>query len=219
MTRLALPSSLGRDSMPVTARARTALDLAREHGLTAGVIACDHVLNRGTQPGELLEVLRHMWSWPHVTRAQAAVELADGGAETIGESLTRLLVLELGIGVPETQFPVRLGPRVAWTDLRVGCHVFEFDGRSKFRPVTQGGLAERPVEDLLWEERQRQLAICSEGLGMSRVHWVELFGSRREETKARLRREYDVTLARFGDVLPPHLERFAQEMRGRRRSA
>ena len=41
-----------------------------------------------------------------MTRARAAAAVADGGAQTIGESLTRLLVLELDIGKPETQFDV-----------------------------------------------------------------------------------------------------------------
>ena len=33
---------------------------------------------------------------------------------------------------------------------------------------------------------------------MSHVVWDDLWGSRREQTKRRLRREYDATVARFG---------------------
>jgi hypothetical protein len=39
--------------------------------------------------------------------------VADGGAASVGESLLRLLVLELDIGRPETQFVVREGWRRA----------------------------------------------------------------------------------------------------------
>ena len=54
---------------------------------------------------------------------------------------------------------------------------------------------------------------------MSRVIWDELFGAARAKTRARLLAEYAVTLARFGEALPPHLATFADRMRGRRRPA
>ncbi len=93
---------------------------------------------------------------------------------------------ELGIGRPETQFPVRLSAGVAWTDLRVGCHVFEFDGRVKYRRIDQGGVAQRPAEEVVWEERNREREILGEGLGVSRVIWNELFGTARDRLKQRL---------------------------------
>lgn len=205
------------DGLPLTTAARTAVDVAREHGLHQGVIACDHVLNRGFHRAALENELLTMWCWPHVTVAKAAVELADAGAESIGESLTRLLVRELGIGVVHTQFPVRTRSGVAWIDMRVGCHLVEFDGRLKFRGTGHGGVATRNVEDVVWDERRRQAEVCAEGLGMSRVTWDQLFGVERERTKARIAREFAVTLARFGHELPPRLAEFEARMRGRRR--
>ena len=223
LTRLGLLNTVQVDGMPVTGPARTAVDLAREHGYTTGVVACDSVLNQGLETGltkdDLLAVASTMWCWPGSTSIRAAINLADPGAESIGESLTRLLIWELGIGVPETQFPVLIGGRVAWIDIRVGCHAFEFDGRLKFRDVSRGGVATRSVEDIVWDERERQRQVCAEGLGMSRVTWDELFGKARERTKARFAAEYAVTVARFGAILPPHLAAFATRMRGRRRLA
>jgi hypothetical protein len=220
LTRLGLLNTVQVDGVPVTGPARTAVDLAREHGYVTGVVACDQVLHEGRSTGlvkaDLEAVLSTMWCWPHVSEARAAIELSDPGAESVGESLTRLLILELGIGAPETQFPVRIGDKEAWTDIRVGCHIFEFDGRLKFRDLSRGGVATRPVEDIVWDERQRQRQICAEGLGMSRVIWDELFGAARERTKARLAGEYEVTVARFGEVLPPHLAAYAARRRGRR---
>jgi hypothetical protein len=221
LTRLGLLNTVQVDGMPVTGPARTAVDLAREHGHVTGAVACDGVLHSGLKTGlvkaDLEAVLATMWCWPGVTEARSAIELCDPGAESPGETLLRLLILELGIGVLETQFPVRLGEGVVWIDLRVGCHAFEFDGRLKFRDVSRGGVASRTVEDVVWDERQRQRLICAEGLGMSRVIWDELFGAARERTKIRLAAEYAVTAARFGEVLPPHLAAFAARMRGRRR--
>ena len=173
-------------------------------------------LETGLERADLWAVTRTMWCWPGITTAKAAVGDADAGAESAGESLLRILVEELGVGKPQTQFPVRIEDGVVWIDLRVGCHVFEFDGRIKYRRVDQGGVAERPVEDIVWDERQRQRKVCAEGLGMSRVTWDELFGAARSRTRTRLAGEYAVTLARFGDVLPPHLASFAERVRGRR---
>lgn len=220
LTRRGILDTVEVAGMTVTGPARTAIDLAREHGPVAGVVACDHVLNRGAASGldkpDLRAVTATMWCWPGSTAARTAIDLADPGAESVGETLTRLLVGELGFGVSQTQFPVRIGDQVVWTDLRVGCHVFEFDGRVKFRDRSRGGVADRAIEDILWDERERQRKICAEGLGMSRVTWDELFGAERERTKARLAAEYAVTVARFGEHLPPHLASFAARMRGRR---
>lgn len=221
LTRLGLLNTVELEGMTVTGPARTAVDLGREHGYATGVVACDAVLHEGLRAGlvkdDLRAVARTMWCWPGITQAKAAIEIADAGAESPGESLLRLLIWELGIGVPETQFALRISSGVVWVDIRVGCHMFEFDGRVKFRSVAQGGVAERPVEDIVWDERQRERQVCAEGLGMSRVIWDELFGAARKKTLARLAEEYAVTSARFGEVLSPHLATFAERMRGRRR--
>lgn len=215
MTQLGLLNTRRVAGMRVTGLARTAVDLAREHGYLCGTVACDAALERGLDVADLEAELVPMWCWPRVTQARAAVALARPGAETPGETLTRLLLVELDIGDPETQFPVRLGEGIAWTDLRVGCHVFEFDGRVKYLRAEQGGVAEKPVEEVVWDERARERRICAEGLGMSRVVWDDLFGAAREQTKARLRTEYEQTVARLGARLPDHLERSAAEIRSR----
>jgi hypothetical protein len=202
--------------LPVTGLARTCLDLGREHGLQQGVVACDAALRRGVSYDDFAEGLELMQFWAGVTSARAGVEYADAGAETPGESLTRLLVIELGLGKVETQFPVRVRGSVAWCDLRVGCHIIEFDGRQKYRRPEEGGLATKDPGEIVWDERRRQLEICAEGLGMSRVVWSDLWGAAREETKARLRAEYAVTLRTYGSELPERLESFARTMRGQR---
>lgn len=204
LTRLGLLNTVEDEGMRVTGPARTAVDLAREHGFETGVIACDAVLHEGLKTGlvkdDLWAVAKTMWCWPNITTAKAAIEVAHPGAESPGETLLRLLILELGIGVPEPQFAMRISRGVVWVDVRVGCHMFEFDGRLKFRRVEQGGVAPGPIEDVMWDERERQRQVCAEGVGLSRVTWDELFGVARRDTKARLAAEYAITLARFGYV-------------------
>jgi hypothetical protein len=212
-----LPEMLTVGDLPVTNLARTALDLGREHGLDQGVGACDAAMRRGVGYDDFMGELASMRCWPRVTRARAAAEYADPGAETIGESMARLLVIELGlVGDLETQFPVLTRRGESWVDIRVGCHLFEFDGRKKYLRRAQGGVSDREAGDIVWGERTRQTEICGLGLGMSRIIWADFYGPARERAKERLRAEYAVTLARFGCVLPAHLEDVARRLRGRR---
>lgn len=196
--------------------ARTVLDMAREHGYLAGLVAADGALRLGVGRGRLARELDTMVSWPGITVARAVVEDAAAGAESVGETLLRALVLELALGPVETQFPVQVASGVRWCDLRVGCHVVEFDGRTKYRSVADGGLAERPAEEVAWAERKRDREIGALGLGVSHVVWEDLWGPARERTQQRLRAEYAVTAARYGELLPAHLDEVARRLRGQR---
>ena len=184
--------------LAVTSPARTALDVAREEGYAAGLVVADQALRAGTSRAELTRVVTGMKWWPGVTRARPVVADADPGAESVGETLARSLVAELGFGRPQTQFPVTEGGRTAWADLRLGWHLVEFDGRVKYardRPYDDS----RPGEDVLWEEKRREDWLRSHGYGVSRVVWPELFGAAREKALLRLGREVGATLVRVGE--------------------
>jgi hypothetical protein len=202
--------------LPVTGLARTAMDLAREHGYECGAAAADRAMRWGVLREDFDDVTDDMKSWPGVTQARKAAAVADPGADTPGETLTRLLLLELGIGIPETQFPVPVSNGVAWCDLRVGRHLIEFDGRRKYRSVADGGDAERSPEDVVWDEKVRERDVTAHGLGMSRVFWADCLGRARAATMERLRDEYDATVRRFGSELPEDLAHFAMQMADRR---
>lgn len=184
------------DGIRVTGPARTAVDVAREHGIEDGVVVVDQVLRGGTTRAELEQVLTQMRSWPHVTAARAAVDLGDGGAENPGESLARMLVLELGYGRPQTQVEIVDGRRRARVDMLLEDHAFEMDGRLKFIGRERGGFAPADLERALWEEKQREDWLRSLGYGISRIVWADLFGVRRRETLRRLDREFRATRAR-----------------------
>lgn len=186
-------------------RARTAVDIAREHGFEDGVIAADAALRLGVPRSELDAVVARMRHWPRVTAARAAAAYADGGAASIGETLLRLLVLELGLGTPQTQYVVAEDGRRAIADLRLRRHLFEFDGRVKYLGREAGGVADRPAEQVVWDEKRREdwLRRQHGGYGMSRVVWSELFGPARRETKRRLWREVRDSDRRYGDAAQP----------------
>ncbi len=194
---------------------RTACDIARERGVQHGVCAMDAALRRGVPRAALLAASAVMDYWPGVTAVRQSIELSDGGAEGVAESLGRMLVRELGIGDVETQFPVLISGHVYRCDLRVACHVFEVDGQVKYRSTADGGLADRP-EQVIWEEKLRERLLRAEGLGVSRIVWADFWGEQRREARRRLRSEFDVTVARFGTQLPAHLAAFAEQARGRR---
>jgi hypothetical protein len=199
--------------------ARTGLDIAREHGLRAGVVAIDSALRAGATLAELEEELELMWSWPYVTVVREAVELSDPDTDSMGETLMRELVEGLGYGRPQTQFGLTADGRTAWCDLRLGRHLFEFDGKVKYQRVDEGGYALASADDVLWREKQRQDWLCGFKLGMSRVVWDDNFGAARERALARLRREYLDTCRRFGESiedLTPYLARGPRPRPGRR---
>ncbi len=199
-----------RDGLTATSYARTAIDIGRLHGFRHGLVAVDSVRNLGVPLRDLRAELDRMRNHPFIARARAAVTASAAGAESAAETLGRELVAELGLGDIETQFAVRIADgRVVWCDMRVGCHIFEVDGKIKFRSVADGGVATRSPEDVVWDEKTRQNLVCAEGLGMSRLIWADFFGAQRERAKARIRAEEAVTRSRFGPTLPGHLRRFA----------
>lgn len=187
------------DGVLTTSYARTAIDIARWHGYRHGLVAADAVRRLGVPRPDLDAELERMRHHPHIARAKAAVADSDPGADSVLETLGRELVASLDIGDVETQFAVRIaGDRVVWCDIRVGCHFFECEGRLKLVPVTRGGVAEQSPEDVLWKQQARRTDVCAEGFGMSRIVWADCFEPGWERARERLRREYAVTVARFG---------------------
>ncbi|MCX6399027.1 MAG: type IV toxin-antitoxin system AbiEi family antitoxin domain-containing protein [Propionibacteriales bacterium] len=199
--------------LPALDLARTAVDIGRERGVVHGVVACDAALQRGVTRVELEAAYAIMQSWPGVRAARRAVQLADAGAESVHESLTRMLVLEAGIGEPETQFPVRTSVGVRWADLRIGNHLVEADGLVKLVGVADGGVATRSAAEVAREERKRERLLKDEGLGVSRVYWEDHWGERRAAAISRLRREAAETAALHGRALPERLAREAAAIR------
>jgi hypothetical protein len=190
------------DGLRVLDPARTALDMAREHGLVAGVACCDAALRAGTRRSDLWAARAAMRCWPGSTVMDKAMSLADPGAESWLESEGRLLVIGLGIGRPETQFGLTDGRRTAWCDLRVARHVFEVDGWVKYDGPTP--------RDVLRREKKRQDFVTGFKLGVSRITAADLRGGQ-VAARRRLLREFHDTCARFGtdvsDLEPYRLRR------------
>ena len=169
------------EGRPVLHAARTAVDVARCRGFTAGLVTADSALAAGVPRSALREVLEHMVCWPGSRTARRVVEMADAGADSPGETLTREVLVEMG-HVPESQVGLQRDGRTAWCDLRVGRLVIEFDGRQKYGVDVADPAA-------LWEEKKREDFVRSLRLGVSRVVWSDLFGANRNRLKERLARD------------------------------
>ena len=186
--------------------ARTAWDIGREFGFEAGVVVSDAVLRiggdnegsgalgeaAGPQVGATRQDLdllaRLMEDWPRARVATEAFAFADGGGESVGESLARIFVVSLGFPVPRTQVVITGPDLVARVDMLVDAldWVIEFDGRQKYRrtrdncdPVVADG-------DIVWAEKLREDALRAVGKNVSRLVWADLFGNRRRRAGAAL---------------------------------
>jgi hypothetical protein len=156
-----------------TTVARAVVGTAMVDGLEAGVVALDAALHAGkTTTDELASVLTQMRLTPGITTARQALGLADGSAESPGETRTRLILSSIP-GSPEVvpQFEVRDadGRLVGRADFRVGAKVLvEFDGRMKY------GMDGRRSEEALWAEKVREDRLRALGYIVVRVVWADL---------------------------------------------
>lgn len=201
---------------PALDMARTVCDVAREHGLRAGLVTADSAMRKGVSRGEIYEAADMMRHWPWVTIVRQTADLADPRAENGVESLAREFVIGLGIGPVDAQFPLRIQPdRVVWCDLRVGNHVFEVHGLIKVLTPAQGGVADREARTVLFEERKRERLVTAEGLGVTNLYYEDFFGAARRLAAKRAIDDWNETVRRHGPELHPHLARNAAELRER----
>ncbi len=157
--------------LPVTSRARTAVDLARRLGEWEGVALTDAALRAGTPATELRAAASYCALWPGGLKASRAAAFADGKSESVAESRARFVLAHLGFPVPELQ--VSLGDddgpagrvdfyfRSQWTGVEV-------DGRVKYSAPTG------PAADVLWKEKLREDRLRRAGIEIVRLVWADL---------------------------------------------
>lgn len=156
-----------------TSVARTVVDIAREWSFDAALVAADHALRERMVDREALcTELRDAAGGHGTRRALRVVRRADGLSESVGESLSRARMLELGLPAPVLQHVVSVP---GGTDARVDFWwphldlVGEFDGRLKYRREAPTG--SRPPEDRVWAEKLREDSIRALGVRVARWTW------------------------------------------------
>ncbi|WP_152361545.1 type IV toxin-antitoxin system AbiEi family antitoxin domain-containing protein [Microlunatus speluncae] len=159
------------DGLLVTSLARTVVDLGRAVRLVRSVPIGDAALSRGLAPEALSDVLHRSAGWPGIASARRAVGLLNPLSRSVGESVSRVVMVDLEVPPPVLQFEV-LNER----DEEVACVDFcwpaqrtvgEFDGKIKYGRLLKPG---QSVSDVLFAEKQREDAIRD--LGWQVVRWV-----------------------------------------------
>ncbi len=190
----------------VTSPERTVVDLARDMGFLTGLVSADAALRLGAKQEALEALGAKLTTAPGTPAAIAAIGLADGRAQTPIETLGRLTLINMGITDLELQYVIRFaGGGHAECDIysRELHHVFECDGRVKYKEQRDdfGNLIS--PEDVVWLEKGREDKIRGEGVGMSRLTWPDVQPDRFSRTSARLWREIEQQGGRHSHWLPP----------------
>ena len=161
------------DGIPLTGLARTVADLVRTLPFLEAVMVADAALARGLDRTELLAATA---TGRGCRMAARALNFADPLAESAGESISRVRMLQAALPTPVLQqvFYSRHGVLLGrgdfwWERFRL---IGEFDGRSKY-----GGLL-RPGEtaaDVVMAEKRRHEALRAAGYGVVRWIWGDLW--------------------------------------------
>jgi putative AbiEi antitoxin of type IV toxin-antitoxin system len=176
------------DGILVVRSTRAAVECASLLTTEGALVVLDGLLRSGCPREELLTMFAQMGRWPGMQSLQVAVRMADGRAESVGESRSRHLCYAHGLPAPQLQFPVHdaSGALIGTTDFAWPDHglLGEFDGKVKYGRLLRPG--EEPG-DAVFREKVREDRL-REALqwGMVRIVWSDLY--RGAETAARIRR-------------------------------
>ncbi|WP_172120542.1 hypothetical protein [Actinomyces faecalis] len=168
-----------KDGLPIASVAQTLVDLGRRRCLASNLTSLDHALRQGWVTKEhLLELIDRHPGTRGNGPARRWIELADPQSESPGESLSRAVMIENHLPLPELQHKV-VDERGAflgrvdfiWPELGV---IGEFDGRVKYgRELSRG-----KIEDVIERERRREIAIeQTTGMRLVRWMWGDIWGS------------------------------------------
>ena len=160
------------DGIPVTSPARTIVDVARTSGLESGVCAADQAIRRGLCTRLDLQVEADKAKGrTGVARARALPERTSGLAESVLETLIRLILVMAGVPEPELQvrLAVRGGKRFRvdffWPQWRL---IGEADGFGKY------GTEPEEIRRNWAAERRRQAQLEDAGYVVIRWTWADL---------------------------------------------
>lgn len=154
----------------VTTLERTVVDCCLTMGYKQSLILTDHALRLGASMGKLLVEAAKLRAHRGIRTLRNVLRNADGRSESPGETLTRDLMRELLIELPELQLWIttRLGNHradFAWPHRRL---ILEFDGKGKYFDY-------RPTDEAIFRERKRESALIEAGWTVLRIEWKDLF--------------------------------------------
>lgn len=161
----------------ITSPTRTALDTASRHPRSIAVALMDDFVHRGlTTMAELEAGSRRREPWPDHASLRRSVSLVRTGSESVGETLLRLALHDLGMPEPVPQFEVRDGRGtfigrvdLALPTLRI---LIEFDGMEKYHRFRRPG---ESIADMVMREKRREDRLReTTGWIVIRITWADL---------------------------------------------
>ncbi len=148
------------DGIETTDLPTTAIDVALRSDRGHALVVLDAVLRRGVERRALVAELESRSTRRGVHRVSELLEIADGRIESAGESLTSLVMHDVGLPRPQLQHEfVEHGRVVARADFWFPEHgvVVEFDGLAKYRnELLRAG---RTADEVVVAEKLREDAV------------------------------------------------------------
>lgn len=136
----------------------------------------DQGLRRGAQRDEVRAIMESQSRMHGIGMLRRALPLADARSESVGESLSRAVMLTFDdIPAPEIQVQLAIngGLDTAWSDFCwSGKLVGEFDGHIKY--MRSRPFSTEAVEDVIYAEKLREDAIRDLGIVVIRWTWNDL---------------------------------------------
>lgn len=158
------------EDLRCTSLERTVFDVARIEPPEVALVCLDAALRsvsvkgrewdaaaHGEWKGRMFERCRAAAGRRGVRRARWMIDLADGRAESPGESVSRLQLVRLGFARPHLQVSVPgPGSRTYWVDFGLeDVHAFgEFDGEGKYMDIAVRG--NRSLDEVIYAEKLRE---------------------------------------------------------------
>jgi len=178
-----------KHSLVLTHPARACIETATLGSVEAGLVTADSMIHLGhVTSDELGSRFRAMERWPATRKVHLVLGLADGRAESPGETRSRFLCWASGLAAPQLQFHVfdQHGRLVGITDFAWPEHrlLGEFDGKVKYGRLLSPG--EKPEDVVFREKRREDLLREVTSYAMIRLTWADLH--RPAQTVARFRR-------------------------------
>lgn len=160
------------DGVLLTKLALTACDVARGGSFRQAVVVLDHALRLGVSRPELRSIAERFASTKGIATLRQALEVADANSESVGESLSRALMIEwCEIPTPDLQTEYRNehGDLIARVDFDwSGKVVGEFDGKVKYQKHRRAG---ESATDVVIREKVREDRLREEGVTVIRWVW------------------------------------------------
>jgi hypothetical protein len=168
----------------VSSPERSIVDATRIASFEAGVVLADGLKRQlGFDDAVARDIVERQRDWAGARSASRVLWFADGAAETVGESRSRVLLARIGLPKPVLQMPFRRSDGTVFARSDFYFEEFrtagEFDGRTKYGRTLyekSGRLDAVDLTEVLWEEKRREDAIRDQGNEMVRWVWSELDG-------------------------------------------